>query len=920
MFVQFTDEIRLNGDKCDGLAEPEEHDSDASGESCISKRIMSEVNVIDKLNELKEKSSISIANGHVKSSESCDVKSKPASRNSESNDSTAVEGSAPSAGDLDEPHADEQNDDDDSAELENDEEEAEDEEDEVEDEEEDDDIAEANDCDSGPLNFAQNNKRSNESEDALDLKANGADSSSLNKDELRRTTEDKTESKPTDAASTPDGPQESNADQQMNNSSNNSSIEHNKSTDDAESESLSPSDGSSEKKKKRKVPPALDITPRRSSRNLNKQKNYSEKELLDFDSNANSTSTPKSKTNDADEIEEVPPTDPLADEPKVRMRANKTIVVSDTKGLVEFASSAKMPRSNKKEPTLVIIDTNSILSGRGPVPISQSNNSTGIHSSSAPIPVSLPIPAGTLANNRLPASTSAFSVIPIGISSQGMYSQYKNPPPQMKPIVVGPASTTVTPLTITSGVGNTSNLSSSVTITGVGPPAQQNAPTPPAKPQPPVILPSLTDDMFVVEAPSFIVPYVYEKPPMKSLKDYIDRIASEVREAEEKKRLEKEEKEKLEREEKEKIEREAKEKQEQADREKAEKERVEAEEKKKEEKAAEGADGAGDAASKDESMEVDGESDAKAADKTSEAEATSEKKEESSEKDAALQMEVDEEADPDAAKVTSESDVVLSSSKVADATPVKKDEPASAVATPATPAAATPKDEKKVDDPSRKQPLSYFDNPLGKFFMQIGLNLVQEHVQTDLLRSQKRRRDKEGDKCSPEVKLAIETLSKTLESSKENNDPFKLELRKCELCSFKTESILVMAHHLETPHMKNYTYRCNFCPFEVRSPHDILFHMESEHNIRGRLERAPAFHQCPNCPFEDNQKGKLTRHMVSCLKKYRPERNQVCSRWIFLCTCSVDRVRLCYYLARRTISTSCSLIVALFTLFRFFWY
>lgn len=879
VFSNYTDEIKLNGDKCDSLAEPEEEtDNDVSSAACISKKVTSDVNTVDKLHELKEKSSITIANGHIKSSESPDTKSNSSSRNSENNDDSATaENDAPSATEA-EPSNDEQNDDI-SAELENDDEEVEndeEEEEEEDEEEEDEDIGDANDCDSGPLNFAQNNKRSDESDDVLNLKANSenADGNSQNEDELRRTADDKTESNPAAVASE-DGPPASDVDHPVNNKSS-SNNDLNKSVDDQENDPLSSDSSADRKKKRNKVPPALDITPRRSSRNLNKQKNYSEKELLDFESSAisitNSSSTTKSKTNEDDEIEEVTPTDPLADDTKLRMRANKTIVVSDTKGLVEFASSAKMPRSNKKEPTLVIIDTNSILSGRGPVPISQSSNSTSIHSGSVPIPVSLPIPAGSLGNRGLPASTSAFSVIPIGIPPQGMYPQYKNPPPQMKPIVVGPASTSVTPITIqsvSSNAGTTSQLSSSVTITGVGPASHHNASNLSSKQQqPPVILPSLTDDMFVVEAPSFIVPYVYEKPPMKSLKEYIDKLASEVREAQEK--------EKQEREEKERLEREEKEKQEKEEREKAEKERAEAEEKKKEdEKTAEAEEGAGDAASKDESMEVDDESGAKSAEKTtSETDASSEKKEEPSEKDSTLQMEVDEEADPDTSKVTSENDVVLTSSKKAtEATPAKKDEPAT---TPASaPAAATPKDEKKAEDSTKKQPLSYFDNPLGKFFMQIGLNLVQEHVQTDLLRSQKRKRDKEGDKCSPDVKLAIETLSKTLESSKENNDPFKLELRKCELCSFKTESILVMAHHLETPHMKNYTYRCNFCPFEVRSPHDILFHMESEHNIRGRLERAPAFHQCPNCPFEDNQKGKLTRHMVSCSKRYRPERNQV---------------------------------------------
>lgn len=97
--------------------------------------------------------------------------------------------------------------------------------------------------------------------------------------------------------------------------------------------------------------------------------------------------------------------------------------------------------------------------------------------------------------------------------------------------------------------------------------------------------------------------------------------------------------------------------------------------------------------------------------------------------------------------------------------------------------------------------------------------------------------------------------------------------KKCEFCAFKTESSLAMSYHLETPHVKNYVYKCNFCPHETRSPHDILYHMEAEHMVRGRLERALSFHQCPNCPFEENQKGKLSRHLMACSRKYKPERS-----------------------------------------------
>lgn len=170
---------------------------------------------------------------------------------------------------------------------------------------------------------------------------------------------------------------------------------------------------------------------------------------------------------------------------------------------------------------------------------------------------------------------------------------------------------------------------------------------------------------------------------------------------------------------------------------------------------------------------------------------------------------------------------------------------------------------------------NYFDCSLGKFFTDIGINLVKEYVQTDLIKQQNRKlvREKKSGQNTRERLVTIAALMKNLELSKENNVPYKFTLKKCEFCSFKTESELVMANHLQIPHMKNNLYKCNFCSFQIKSPHDIIFHMEAEHNIKGKLERAPSYHECPNCPFEDNGKGKLARHLIACAKKFKPDLN-----------------------------------------------
>lgn len=444
--------------------------------------------------------------------------------------------------------------------------------------------------------------------------------------------------------------------------------------------------GSAEPPNKKRKILDLSISPRRSSRTVQRP--------VRFGHETNTDDEDEEEEED-DDIEEIPATDPLSDtiidkenRRFPRIIGNTTIVVNDAKRLADIATARAQSSQPKKETTLVIIETD-----KGRVP-----------------PTPLPTHC-------------------------------------------------------------------SVTIT------QQPAPTkhyqPPAaapKPKAPQILPTLTDDMYVVEAPSFIVPYVYEKPPVKKLTRYLKRMLKEVKKQEEEEKI-----------------------------------------KKKEKKS-----------------EADGKADVKieVKEKKDEADGVDEKP-----------APIDDDADK-----------------------LKKED--------GNPDEETESDEESSEEEEKKKSTgasSYFDNPLGKFFMQIGLNLVQEFVQTDLLKMQKKKQ-KMG-KGTEETQAAIISLKKNLLLSKESNEPYTMEQTKCEFCSFKTESTLIMAHHLETPHMRNYVYRCNFCPLEVRGPHDILYHMEAEHCVRGRLERAPAFHQCPQCPFEDNQKGKLTRHSLTCAKKFRPEKN-----------------------------------------------
>lgn len=398
--------------------------------------------------------------------------------------------------------------------------------------------------------------------------------------------------------------------------------------------------------------------------------------------------------------------------------------------------------SNKsKEPTLVIIDTNTILS------------------------------RGTSANVQQ-LNKQNVSVLPVGgVPAQGNYS------------IDSRASITPVP--------NNSQIMdvSSTTLAGLNTP----------------VLTALTDDMFVLEAPSFIVPYIYEKPPSEELKEIVTKMGAEI---EERKKLE--------------------DKEEKSDPEQNETAKEDGEKSEEEENTT-----------------------------TTTSKAKTKKKPAKNADDSWDEADMSTDDDDDGSDME-DTKVLIKEAKVLDTIKTH------IISRDLTKDSSS--DEKKDSN-------NYFDSPLGKFFMDIGINLVQEHVQTDLLRQQKRKLNREGNQASPSVQVAINSLMKNLELSKGKNDVFKFETKRCEYCNFKSESSLVMAHHYETPHMKGNLYKCNFCSYEIKPPYDILFHMKTVHNIQARLEKAASYHQCPNCLFEDNGRSKLARHAVVCSKKFRPEIN-----------------------------------------------
>lgn len=470
-----------------------------------------------------------------------------------------------------------------------------------------------------------------------------------------------------------------------------------------------------------------------------------------------------STIDDDDDIEEIidDPLNLAAKRP--RLSVNPSLQQNSFKGQLGQTPQKSLLASNQNSATkdgLVIIDTNTLISRVGNTTITASNPGTP------------------------KSANSSYSSLPTGMSPN---SSYNSP---------GGGRSVLNPVAAAANLISKTN-------------------PPPLAP----LLPALTDDMFVLEAPSFIVPYIYEKPPPENLRDIVTELEAKIREM--RKKLE-----------------EAEDKDDDNSQESA------AESKK----------------SSAEATEVESEPEPKK--KKSKRKPPVNSDDEWDEMDTSTDDEAsDEEGKTKVLIKEVKSDIEMIKEHII--TPASKDELTSASSTSAGSNAA-------LNDPKKSE--NYFENPLGKFFMNIGVNLVQEFVQTDLLRQQKRKRDREG-KPSASTQMAINSLMKNLELSKENNRPFKFEIKRCEYCPFKSESVLAMAHHYETPHMRNYVYKCNYCSYETRPPHDILFHMEAMHNIKGRLEKAPMYHACPNCPFEDNGKSKLARHAVACIKKFKPETN-----------------------------------------------
>ena len=162
--------------------------------------------------------------------------------------------------------------------------------------------------------------------------------------------------------------------------------------------------------------------------------------------------------------------------------------------------------------------------------------------------------------------------------------------------------------------------------------------------------------------------------------------------------------------------------------------------------------------------------------------------------------------------------------------------------------------------------------PVAELLFGLGLNLAKQQVYEDLSRVHKKQ--KQRDSLSEHGVQYFEMYDNKYESFCKTNAPLTLKLLHCKECSFKTESDNVMQWHLEFAHGQDVNaYQCSFCDFVGKQPGEFFFHMEAEHNRKGRIYMKHAFFSCALCPFENNSRKALIKHQQKCERSFKIKRN-----------------------------------------------
>merc|ERR1711874_416859 len=248
------------------------------------------------------------------------------------------------------------------------------------------------------------------------------------------------------------------------------------------------------------APPSVGDSSEEPSRRSSRQKTPTKfsTEFKDNDSSEEEIEEVEEIKDDDSDIQEVEAEDSLGGDgsvtitPKNSQKKPNVVTIDDLKTLQKLATSAKQSKDKEKAESIGVLDTQSIIAGK--------------------------MGSGVSITPAKPKASSGLNIGSGGLTLGSGVTIRPNKP-------AGPTTTTgvsITPVDKT----NTATPSSSTSTTSST--SQSN------------VDPNLTDDTFVVEAPSFIVPYVYEKPPKEAIRDFkesIDEIVEKKKKEKKKGRL-----------------------------------------------------------------------------------------------------------------------------------------------------------------------------------------------------------------------------------------------------------------------------------------------------------------------------------------------------------------------------------------------
>ncbi|VDD91293.1 unnamed protein product, partial [Enterobius vermicularis] len=150
---------------------------------------------------------------------------------------------------------------------------------------------------------------------------------------------------------------------------------------------------------------------------------------------------------------------------------------------------------------------------------------------------------------------------------------------------------------------------------------------------------------------------------------------------------------------------------------------------------------------------------------------------------------------------------------------------------------------------------------MTKLLMDIGQDLVQESTYSDIVHAKNL---PETPKNMDTYKQVAQQLKPVWEALRKKNECYKLKLYSCQVCGFKTESLIVLAHHKQTPHFDGRKYQCAMCPEFFTNEAMISNHYLKQHGLVAGKEEPVPRNPCPCCDEDFMYKGQRDQHLKTC--------------------------------------------------------